>query len=112
LNAKGEGENSVESMLKRLSNVMILLSKDTIILKGEYEMMESRYSQTLGENQDLIKKNREKERTIQFLEKEVEKRTREYKDMTNTFEEFLSARAKQNRIEKSKKLAERGLKKC
>jgi DNA repair exonuclease SbcCD ATPase subunit len=103
LNAKGEGENSIESMLKRLSN-------DTTVLRTDYESMEGRYSQTLGENQEMLKKLREKEKMIQYFKSEVTRRSQEYKEMTNTFEDFLSARAKQNRKDKSKKLAAIGIK--
>ncbi|KAJ3305425.1 hypothetical protein HDV03_001519 [Kappamyces sp. JEL0829] len=84
-------------MIKRLSN-------DTSTLKIDFEELGTKYNTTLSENQELAKKLREKEKLCTFLEKEVERRGQEFKDMTATFEEFLSGRAKQARRDRNEKL--------
>lgn len=82
LHAKGEGENSIENMIKRLSN-------DTTTLKQDFEELGSKYTQVLSDNQDLGKKLREKEKLCNFLEKEVERRGQEFKDMVFAIQFFF-----------------------
>lgn len=77
LNAKGEGENSIENMLKRLS-------RDTNVLKLEFEDLGNKYTKSLSTNQELLKKLREKDKTVDFLEIEIKKRTVEFEDMVNS----------------------------
>ena len=101
LHAKGEGENSIENMIKRLSI-------DTTVLKADFDQLGTSYTKALTENQELAKKLREKEKLCGFLEKEVERRSQEFKDMTTTFEEFLVGRAKQARQERNQKLLKFG----
>ncbi|KAJ3210378.1 hypothetical protein HDU67_005370 [Dinochytrium kinnereticum] len=97
LNARGEGENSVENMLKRIS-------RETADLHVEFEQIGSRYEGLLCENQVLQKRLKEREKFAEFLEKEVARRTEEFVNLTRTFEEFLSSRARQARKERAKKL--------
>ncbi|KAJ3273289.1 hypothetical protein HDV01_004647 [Terramyces sp. JEL0728] len=99
LNAKGEGENSIENMLKRLSY-------DLSNLKKEFEDVSTKYNTTLGINQDLTKKVQDLEKNNIFLEKEMDRRAMEYRDMTSTFEEFLAGRAKQAKKERNLRLLE------
>ncbi|KAI9357333.1 hypothetical protein DFJ73DRAFT_204935 [Zopfochytrium polystomum] len=98
LNAKGEGENSIENMLKRIT-------RETADLHVEFEHLSSRHDTLVGENQVLVRRLKEREKFAEFLEKEVTRRTEEYISMTRTFEEFLSARARQSRKEKAAKLS-------
>ncbi|KAI8832143.1 hypothetical protein BJ741DRAFT_711074 [Chytriomyces cf. hyalinus JEL632] len=97
LNAKGEGGNSIENMIKRIS-------RETTDLHVEFEQLSIRYDSLIGENQVLVKRLKEREKFAEFMEKEVARRTEEYVAMTNTFEEFLLSRARQNRKERGRKL--------
>ncbi|KAI9344001.1 hypothetical protein BDR26DRAFT_857979 [Obelidium mucronatum] len=97
LNAKGEGGNSIENMIKRIS-------RETTDLHVEFEQLSIRYDSLIGENQVLVKRLKEREKFAEFMEKEVARRTEEYLAMTNTFEEFLLSRARQSRRDRSKKL--------
>ncbi|KAJ3048831.1 hypothetical protein HK097_010173 [Rhizophlyctis rosea] len=97
LDAKGEGQNSIENMLKRIS-------RETIELRGDYEEMSVKYDSLLSENQLLTKRLREKEKFSEFLEREVKKRTEEFTNMTRTFEDFLAGRAKQARKDRAERL--------
>ncbi|KAJ3011508.1 UNVERIFIED_CONTAM: hypothetical protein HDU68_001638 [Siphonaria sp. JEL0065] len=97
LNAKGEGGNSIENMIKRIS-------RETTDLHVEFEQLSIRYDSLIGENQVLVKRLKEREKFAEFMEKEVARRTEEYLAMTNTFEEFLMSRARQSRKERIKKL--------
>ncbi|KAJ3410355.1 hypothetical protein HDV05_003858 [Chytridiales sp. JEL 0842] len=111
LNAKGEGENSIENMLKRISrptalfvNTEFLKMQETADLHGEFEQLSSRYDSLIGENQVLVRRLKEREKFAEFLEREVARRTEEYSSMTQTFEDFLAGRAKQARKERMKRL--------
>ncbi|KAJ3257365.1 hypothetical protein HK103_004585 [Boothiomyces macroporosus] len=106
LNAKGEGENSIENMLKRLTYVILNLQKDLTNLRKEFDDVSTKYNSSIGINQDLAKKVQELEKNNQFLEKEMERRAMEYRDMTSTFEEFLAGRAKQAKKERNLRLLE------
>ncbi|KAJ3277626.1 hypothetical protein HK104_003125 [Borealophlyctis nickersoniae] len=97
LDAKGEGQNSIENMLKRIS-------RETTDLRGDFEEMVVKYDAILSENQLLSKRLREREKFVEFLEKEIARRTEEFHNMTRTFEDFLSGRAKQSRKERTKRL--------
>ncbi|KAJ3101508.1 hypothetical protein HDU97_001323 [Phlyctochytrium planicorne] len=97
LNARGEGENSIENMLKRIS-------RETADLHLEFEQIGSKYDSLLCENQVLQKRLKEREKFAEFLEKEVARRTDEFVSLTRTFEEFLNSRARQARKERAKKL--------
>lgn len=50
-------------------------------MRADYESISGKYNAILAENQELLKKVREKEKLAQYLEKEVERRTGEFKDM-------------------------------
>ncbi|KAJ3017854.1 hypothetical protein HKX48_003345 [Thoreauomyces humboldtii] len=97
LDAKGEGHNSIENMLKRIS-------RETNDLRYDYEGMSVKYNSTMSENQLLSKRLKEKEKFVDFLEKEVARRTEEFSNMTRTFEDFLSSRARQARKDRAKRL--------
>ncbi|TPX70357.1 hypothetical protein SpCBS45565_g01777 [Spizellomyces sp. 'palustris'] len=97
LDAKGEGHNSIENMLKRIS-------RETNELRFDYEGMSVKYDSMLSENQLLSKRLKEREKFVDFLEKEVARRTEEFQNMTRTFEDFLAARARQSRRERAKRL--------
>jgi hypothetical protein len=43
--------------------------------------MEEKFGTVVGENRTMIGKLRENERTIKYLEREVERRSKEYKEM-------------------------------
>ncbi|KAJ3391305.1 hypothetical protein HDU84_006221 [Entophlyctis sp. JEL0112] len=101
LDAKGEGGNSVENIIKRISH-------ETNKLHVEFEELSSRYDELISENQILVKKLKEREKFSEFLEKEVARRTEEYVMMTNTFEDFISGRARHHRRDRAKKLAKLG----
>ncbi|KAJ3137449.1 hypothetical protein HDU90_001850 [Geranomyces variabilis] len=97
LDAKGEGHNSIENMLKRIS-------RETNDLRYDYEGMSVKYNSLISDNQLLTKRLREKEKFVEFLEKEVSRRTEEFTNMTRTFEDFLASRAKQARKDRAKRL--------
>ncbi|KAJ3134698.1 hypothetical protein HK100_003382 [Physocladia obscura] len=97
LNAKGEGGNTIDNMIKRIS-------RETSNLQTEFEHLSNRHDTLIAENQVLLKKLTEREKFADFMEKEVTRRTEEYISMTNTFEEFIAGRAKQSRKERAKKL--------
>ncbi|KAJ3154194.1 hypothetical protein HDU86_004738 [Geranomyces michiganensis] len=97
LDAKGEGHNSIENMLKRIS-------RETNDLRYDYEGMSVKYNSMISDNQLLTKRLKEKERFVEFLEKEVSRRTEEFSNMTRTFEDFLASRAKQARKDRAKRL--------
>ncbi|KAJ3233679.1 hypothetical protein HDU81_002064 [Chytriomyces hyalinus] len=71
LNAKGEGGNSIENMIKRIS-------RETTDLHVEFEQLSIRYDSLIGENQVLVKRLKEREKFAEFMEKEVARRTEEY----------------------------------
>ncbi|KAI8904593.1 hypothetical protein DFJ77DRAFT_480143 [Powellomyces hirtus] len=97
LDAKGEGHNSIENMLKRIS-------RETNDLRYDYEGMSVKYNSLMSDNQLLAKRLKEKEKFVDFLEKEVGRRTEEFTNMTRTFEDFLASRAKQARRDRAKRL--------
>ncbi|KAI9094642.1 hypothetical protein DFS34DRAFT_237920 [Phlyctochytrium arcticum] len=97
LDAKGEGHNSIDNMLKRIS-------RETNELRFDYEGMSAKYDSLMSENQLLSKRLKEREKFVDFLEKEVARRTEEFHNMTRTFEDFLAARAKQARRDQAKRL--------
>lgn len=97
LNARGEGANTIENMVKRIT-------RETAKLHSEFENVTSQYDQLFSENQQASKKLKEQTKLVAFLEKEIAKRNAEYQSMTRTFEEFLSGRARQARRDRSKKL--------
>ncbi|ORY49418.1 hypothetical protein BCR33DRAFT_582213 [Rhizoclosmatium globosum] len=97
LNAKGEGGNSIENMIKRIT-------RETTDLHVEFEQLSIRYDSLIAENQVLVKRLKEREKFADFMEKEVARRTEEYLSMTNTFEEFLLSRARINKKERAKRL--------
>ncbi|KAI8908948.1 hypothetical protein EDD86DRAFT_147002 [Gorgonomyces haynaldii] len=74
LNARGEGENSVENMLKRLT-------RDTTYLQSEFNELATKYENILTDNQDLNRKLRDKDKSIEFLEIEIRRRALEYAEM-------------------------------
>jgi hypothetical protein len=66
--------------------------------------MSNSYNTLMSENQVLLKKLNEKEKYSKYLEGELDRRTKEYKEMTTTFEEFLVGRAKQAKKDRNEKL--------
>lgn len=116
LDARGEGENSLQNMIKRIS-------RETSDLHSEFEELGVKYDGVLSENQNLIKRLKDREKLVEFLEVEVKRRSEEFKDMvcfdrtrtdltffkTHTFEEFLAGRARQCRKEQTKRLAKLGM---
>ncbi|KAH6566140.1 hypothetical protein BASA50_006275 [Batrachochytrium salamandrivorans] len=101
LNSKGEGENSVENMLRRLS-------KGTANLQSEFEELDTKYDLVLKENQQYSKKIMEREKMVEFLEKEISRRSQEFSDMTRTFEEFLAGRSRQALKDRARRLSKMG----
>lgn len=99
--ARGEGADSVENILKRLTREQNELSK-------QYEDMIDKYGGTSKRNDSLSKKLREKEKLVGYLEQEVKKRNREYEAMVKTFEVFLQSRTKQNAIERKERMKRLG----
>ncbi|KAJ3335730.1 hypothetical protein HDU93_004590 [Gonapodya sp. JEL0774] len=97
LDAKGEAGNGIDSMLKRIS-------RDTIDLQSQYTELSIKYEDATKELLDVSKKVKEKERFITYLEKEVARRNDEYVNMTQTFEHFLSSRARAARRDRAKHL--------
>ena len=74
LDAKGEGENSVKNMLKRIS-------RETSDLYGQFTALEVKYEDTLTENQTLNRKLKDRQKLVNFLEKEIARRNEEFKNM-------------------------------
>ncbi|RKO93227.1 hypothetical protein BDK51DRAFT_42737 [Blyttiomyces helicus] len=97
LDAKGDGQNSIENMLKRLA-------RETNDLRFDYEETGVKYDHVLSENQILTKRLKEVENLVQFLEKELSRRTDEYQGMTRTFEEFLTRRVAQSKKDRKARL--------
>ncbi|KAJ3092858.1 hypothetical protein HK102_001683 [Quaeritorhiza haematococci] len=97
LDAKGEGNNSIGNMVKRIK-------RETNVLNEEFDALMAKYDDILQENQDLTKQLREKQKFISWLEKEINRRNEEFQNMTRTFEEFLAARARQTRRDRATKL--------
>jgi hypothetical protein len=103
-------------------------NQETSALKAEFEQISTRYDSALNESQSINKKLKDKEKMVEFLEKEITKRNAEFQSMvrvserirklmvlciiltiffkkkTKTFEEFLSSRARQARQERVKRL--------
>lgn len=88
--AKGIGENSVPNMLKRITH-------DTSSLNKEFESLGIKYDISRSENLELTKKIREMTKLTLFLESEIKRRSQEFLDMTQTFENFLQLRAKHSK---------------
>ncbi|KAL7753404.1 ubiquitin-specific protease ubp2 [Sorochytrium milnesiophthora] len=97
MQSKGEGENTIENMLKRIS-------RDTTDLSKNYGELSIKYDELLEEHSRLQKRVKERERWIEVLEKEIKKRNEEYSTMTKTFEDFLVSRARQNQKERNRRL--------
>ncbi|ORY39805.1 hypothetical protein LY90DRAFT_672360 [Neocallimastix californiae] len=97
LNAKGEGGNSIKNILKRIT-------RETDKLSNDFNKVSSNYTNILNEFESNNKKLKEKEKLVAFLEKEVKRRTEEFDSMAKTFEDFITQRAKQLRLERSERL--------
>ncbi|KAI9203332.1 uncharacterized protein BJ171DRAFT_150105 [Polychytrium aggregatum] len=100
LNAKGEGENSIENMLKRIS-------RETTELHMDFDGLSNKYDDMSSKNQILAKKLRDRELFVEYLEGELKRRTDEYETMTRTFESFLEGRARQARRDRARLLLKR-----
>lgn len=87
MDAKGDGQNTVDLMLSRLS-------KDASQLQGEFVALSGRYKESMAENERLEKLKKESKRTVEFLEAELLKRNKEYSAMTDIFEQFLRIKTK------------------
>ncbi|ORZ33741.1 hypothetical protein BCR44DRAFT_1514446 [Catenaria anguillulae PL171] len=96
LRHKGTGKNTVENMLKRISRETVEMGRTYAELEQQYEIV----CETRGK---LERQVRERDRWIECLEREVKKRTDEFKLLTSTFEGFLAQRAKAARKERQKK---------
>ncbi|TPX32089.1 hypothetical protein SmJEL517_g04756 [Synchytrium microbalum] len=90
LDARGEGDNSLDSMVKRLT-------RETAGLQSLYDDLASKYETTLAAEQVATRRAKEKAKLVEYLEKECARRNAEYQSMVRTFEEFLQRRAKQGR---------------
>ena len=90
LDARGEGDNSLESTVKRLT-------RETANLQSLYDDLASKYETTLSAEHVATKRAKEKEKLVDYLEKECSRRNAEYQSMVRTFEEFLQRRAKQGK---------------
>ncbi|ORX81865.1 hypothetical protein BCR32DRAFT_293031 [Anaeromyces robustus] len=97
LSAKGEGGNTIKNILKRIS-------RETNKLSNDFDKVSNNYSTILNDYEVTVKKLKEKEKLITFLEKEVKRRTDEFDSMSRTFEDFLTQRARQLRLERSDRL--------
>ncbi|ORX56126.1 hypothetical protein BCR36DRAFT_410156 [Piromyces finnis] len=97
LNAKGEGGNSIRNILKRIT-------RETDKLNNDFDKVSSNYNTILNEYEGTLKKLKEKEKLVAFLEKEVKRRTDEFNSMSRTFEDFITQRARQLRLERSDRL--------
>ncbi|KNE72727.1 hypothetical protein AMAG_17062 [Allomyces macrogynus ATCC 38327] len=98
MESKGTGENTIENMLKRIS-------RETTEVAKHYGDLSTQYDALLDENGKLTRQIREREKWIEYLEREVKKRTEEFKFMVTTFESFLAQRSKQSRRERNKRLS-------
>lgn len=110
LDARGEGENSIQNMVKRIT-------RETADLRAEFDDTGAKYDGLLSENQTLIQKLKEREKMVKFLETEMRRRSDEFQAMVNTFwiktktktfEDFLEGRARQARKEQVRRLAKLG----
>ncbi|KAJ3362728.1 hypothetical protein GGF31_001337 [Allomyces arbusculus] len=98
MESKGTGENTIENMLKRIS-------RETTEVAKHYGDLSTQYDALLDENGKLTRQIKEREKWIEYLEREVKKRTEEFKFMVTTFESFLAQRSKQSRRERNKRLS-------
>ncbi|EPZ35405.1 hypothetical protein O9G_003816 [Rozella allomycis CSF55] len=109
MDAKGEGENNMENMLKRITRVFISFMnyKETSDLYIQYEkiMKENKNVEELCAT--LTKKLKERDRYITFLEREVQRRNDEMSNLSQTFERFLLSRTQQKRLESKLKEAKK-----
>eukprot|EP01135_Chromosphaera_perkinsii_P007616 Nk52_evm72s914 gene=Nk52_evmTU72s914 len=87
LDAKGEGDNSLGSVLKRLAN-------DSKSLNSKISEQVDDSNNLHKENEMLSKQLAEKKKTITQLKKTLSLRTNEYSKLTKTFETFLKGRMK------------------
>ena len=111
LDARGEGENSIQNMIKRIT-------RETADLRAEFDNTGAKYDGLLSENQTLIQKLKEREKMVKFLETEMRRRSDEFQSMVNailittktkTFEDFLEGRARQSRKDQVRRLAKIGM---
>ncbi|KAI8802749.1 hypothetical protein BJ742DRAFT_743450 [Cladochytrium replicatum] len=96
LDARGEGDNTIENMIKRIS-------RETADLSKEFADLSIQHDRTVEENQTLLKKVKERERMIDYLEKEIQRRNNEYSSMTTTFEDFLHRRASRTHKDRARR---------
>ncbi|TPX34426.1 hypothetical protein SeMB42_g07324 [Synchytrium endobioticum] len=97
LDARGEGDNSLDSTVKRLT-------RETARLQSLYDDLASKYETTLAAEHVATKRAKEKEKVVDYLEKECARRTAEYQSMVRTFEEFLQRRAKQGKDDAARRM--------
>ena len=74
LDARGEGENSIQNMIKRIT-------RETADLRAEFDNTGAKYDGLLSENQTLIQKLKEQEKMVKFLETEMRRRSDEFQSM-------------------------------
>ena len=99
--ARGEGSDSVDNIIKRITREQSELSR-------QYEELTEKYGGIVKNNEVLGKKLREKEKLTQFLDKEIARRNHELESMTKTFEVFLQSRSKQATMERKQKMKQLG----
>lgn len=97
LNAKGEGANTLENMVKRIT-------RETSKLASEFDSITYQYDTVSAKNSKNERRVADQAKLIAFLEKEIKKRNSEYTSMTKTFEEFLAGRSRNSQRERSKRL--------
>jgi chromosome segregation ATPase len=97
MESKGTGENNVDNMVKRIA-------RETTEVTKNYTELSTQYETTLDENTKLSRQIKDREKWIECLEKEVSKRTEEFKLMVSTFEQYLESKNRQARKDRTKRL--------
>lgn len=95
LNARGEGEDTIENMIKRLTREQLEIGK-------HFADVTDKYDELLVEHNNVNRSLREKEKMVTFLEREVERRNSELEGIGKTFETYLQTRVKQTKREFSR----------
>lgn len=87
LQIEGKADDSLDSVCKRLS-------KETERLRTDLELLSFKYKTKIEENEKLVQGKVKQEQSSKFLQKELARRTKEYRSLTSTFEQFLHDRVK------------------
>eukprot|EP01137_Pigoraptor_chileana_P036974 Opistho-2@33396 len=86
LDAKGEGDQSVGGMVKRLAH-------DTAGLASRYTEIIKAGEKATSEHAEIARKYREQGRLLESVRRELATRTTEFTRLTETFERFITSRA-------------------